>query len=290
MYDVIIIGKGPAGISAGLYTKRAGLETLIIGKDLGALSKADKIENYYGLESFQTGEQLAQNGIQQAKQLGINIITDEVVDIKLENNFKSATRKEIFESKAVILATGTNRVKPRISGIKEYEGKGISYCAVCDAFFYRGKDVAILGSGDYATSEIKELLPIVKSITVLTNGNGSINYRSEKVKIEQRPIREFRGNTVLQDVVFEDETSIPVSGVFIAEGTASSTDFARKLGAIIENEKIKVNEYMQTNIPGLYAAGDCTGGMLQISKAVHNGAVAGLQVVEWIRKNKDDKN
>lgn len=289
MYDVIIIGKGPAGISAALYTKRANLQTCVIGKDGGALEKTQNIENYYGFEKALSGKELIQKGILQAEKLKIEVLTDEVVDISHEECFKIATRKRLLESKTVILATGTNRAKPNILGIDKYEGRGISYCAVCDAFFYRGKDVAVLGSGDYAFHEVQQLLPVVNSVTLLTNGENTVEYRSDTVKIEKKPIREFRGEAMLKDVVFEDETTLQTEGVFIAQGVASSVDFARKLGAMISKEAIVVDENMATNIPGLYAAGDCTGGMLQIAKAVYEGAKAGTEVIKWIRKGETKK-
>lgn len=284
MYDVVIIGKGPAGISASLYTKRANLSTCVIGKDGGALEKADKIENYFGLKELMSGKELIEAGIMQAENLEIKIITDEVLNIVWENSFKITTRKHTLEAKALILATGATRAKPKIQGIDQYEGKGISYCAVCDAFFYRGKDVAVLGNGNYAIHEIQELLPIAKSVTMLTNGKDAPEYRNEELKVEKKAIREFRGDSRIQNIVFEDESTLPVEGIFIAEGIASSVDFARKLGATIQDNHIIVNDKMETTVPGLYAAGDCTGGLLQVSKAVYEGAKAGTEVIKWIRK------
>lgn len=284
MYDVVIIGKGPAGISSALYTKRANLSTCVIGKNGGALEKAEEIENYYGLKENISGKELIEIGLMQAENLGVEIITDEVLNIAWENNFKITTRKQTIEANAVILATGTSRVKPKIKGIDEYEGKGISYCAVCDAFFYRGKDVAVLGSGNYALHEVQELLPVVKSVTMLTNGKDPLEFRNDEINVEQKTIREFSGDTKIQNIVFEDESTLPVDGIFIAEGTASSVDFAKKLGALIENNHIVVNDKMETTVPGLFAAGDCTGGLLQISKAVYEGAKAGTEVIKWIRK------
>lgn len=284
MYDVVIIGKGPAGISASLYTKRAGLSTCVIGKDGGALEKAEQIENYYGLKEMISGKELIETGLKQADNLGVEIITDEVLSIAWKNDFKITTKKQEIEAKAVVLATGTSRVKPKIKGIEEYEGKGISYCAVCDAFFYRGKNVGVLGNGNYALHEVQELLPVVKSVTILTNGKVPLDFRSDEVNIEQKTIREFRGDTILQNIIFEDESVITLDGVFIAEGIASSVDFARKLGAVVQDNYIVVNDKMETTIPGLYAAGDCTGGLLQVSKAVYEGAKAGTEVVKWIRK------
>lgn len=120
-------------------------------------------------------------------------------------------------------------------------------------------------------------------MTVLTNGKKAIEFRNEKVRIEQKPISKFLGKKNIESIVFEDNSILPISGIFIAEGVAGSTDFARKLGAIVENEKIKVDEKMSTNIPGLYAAGDCTGGLMQIAKAVHDGAIAGTEAIKLLR-------
>jgi thioredoxin reductase (NADPH) len=283
MYDVIIIGKGPSGISASIYTKRAGISTLVIGKDGGSLEKAGEIENYYGFTEPVSGKELVEKGIMQAQRLGVEVITDEVIGISYEDGYKVTTKKGIYESKSIIIATGTNRVAPKIKGLKELEGRGISYCAVCDGFFYRGKDVAVLGSGNYALHETMELLPIAKSVTMLTNGKEPIEYRSEDIVVNSKEIKEVRGTEKVEAVEFTDDTNISVSGVFIAEGTASSVDFARKLGAVIQNNKLLVDENMATNLPGLYAAGDCTGGLLQVSKSVYEGARAGTEAVKYVR-------
>ena len=158
MYDVIIIGSGPAGISAALYTQRGGLKTLIISKGSSSLEKAHKIQNYYGLVEEISGKELYKIGIEQAKRIGVEIIEDEVVQISNEKNFKVTTINAEYDATNVILATGINRKESTIKGIKEYEGKGISYCAVCDAFFFRGKDVAVIGDGNYAVHEAEILL------------------------------------------------------------------------------------------------------------------------------------
>lgn len=285
MYDVIIIGKGPAGISASLYAKRGNLHTLVIGKDSGVLSTAHWVENYYGTSGKISGEELVQKGIRQAESIGVEIKTEEVLHIDYEGTFNVVTQKNTYSSKTIILATGAKRNVPQIAGVKEYEGKGVSYCAICDAFFYRGKDIAVLGNGDYAVHEAMQLLPIAKSVTMLTNGKEPILTRTANMKTNTKPIREFRGDTTLQSVTFEDDSNLPVSGVFIAEGTASSTDLARKLGIQIQGNTIVVNEKMETNIPGFYAAGDCTGGILQIAKAVYEGAKAGMEVIGYVRKD-----
>ena len=280
MYDVIVIGSGPAGITAAIYAKRRSLSILVISKGMGALQKAEKIDNYYGFESGISGKELYENGIKQAKNLGIDFIEDEVINIEYINQFTIETVNSKYEAKAVILATGVSRNVPNIKGIKEFEGKGVSYCAVCDSFFYKGKDVAVLGDGNYAIHEFETLKPIASSVTILTNGNTMVENRDSSIEVNSKKIREFRGDTKLEEVEFEDNTIQNLNGVFIAMGTASSSDLARKIGARIENNNIIVNENMETTVPGLFACGDCTGGLLQISKAVYEGAKAGLAVLK----------
>lgn len=280
MYDVIVIGSGPAGITAAIYAKRRNLSILVISKGNGTLQKAEKIDNYYGFENGISGKELYENGIKQAKNLGIDFIEDEVINIEYINQFTIETVNSKYEAKAVILATGVSRNVPNIKGIKEFEGKGVSYCAVCDSFFYKGKDVAVLGDGNYAIHEFETLKPIASSITILTNGNTMVENRDSSIEVNSKKIREFRGDTKLEEVEFEDNTIQNLNGVFIAMGTASSSDLARKIGARIENNNIIVNENMETTVPGLFACGDCTGGLLQISKAVYEGAKAGLAVLK----------
>lgn len=287
LYDVIIIGKGPAGISAALYAKRANLNVLVIGKDGGALEKTKEIDNYYGFTNTISGKELLINGINQAKRLNIFIETDEVVNIKFDGIYYVETRNNTFEAKTLILATGTSRKKPLIKGVKEFEGRGISYCAICDAFFYRNKDVSILGSGDYALSEARTLLPIAKSVAILTNGEELVQNRGfdeEKFIIQEKKIEEIIGSDSVNKVKFTDGTHIETQGVFIAIGVASSTDLAKKIGAVTKDNSIVVDENMATNVPGLYACGDCTGGLLQISKAVYEGTKAGLSAIKYLRK------
>ena len=284
MYDVIIIGAGPAGITAGLYTKRANLNTAIIYKDESSLEKAELIENYYGFENGVSGKELYEKGIEQAKNLNIDVKNEEVVNIQISNmGFDIITDKEQYSSKTLIFATGNKKNTPKIKGIKELEGKGISYCAICDGFFYRNKNIAVLGSGKYAISETNELINLAKEITILTNGEKAPEIRADNVKIDTRRIREVRGEDKVEEVEFEDNNKLKTEGIFVAQGVAGSSEFAKKLGIITKNDKIIVDENMQTNIKGIYACGDCTGGLLQISKAVYEGTKAGLEVIKYLR-------
>ena len=202
MYDVIIIGAGPAGISASLYTIRGNIKTLVIYKEKSTLEKAQKIENYYGFENGIEGKELYKTGIEQARNLGVETLEEEVTNIQIDyidtnkeksrQIFKVETLNNEFQAKSVILATGNKKNKPNIDKIDEYEGRGISYCAVCDGFFYRNKDVAVIGNGDYAISEAMDLQNVAKTIKILTNGNQMPEYRVENVDIINKEIKEVR--------------------------------------------------------------------------------------------------
>ena len=287
MRDAIVIGAGPAGISASLYIKRAGHDVLVLYKDNGALEKATKIENYYALPA--TGKQIAMQGIKQAQDLGIEIRKEEVVEIEYdyEQKFFNVKADKQYQSKTVVLATGNNRKTLNIEGIKELEGKGISYCAVCDAFFYKNKDVAIVGNGRYAINEINHLKNVVNSIVLLTQGENPPDTRGE-IEVIPKKIAKIEGVNKVEDVIFEDNTKRKLDGIFIALGTANATDFGKKLGLNIQQNNIIVDNQMQTNMPGIFACGDCTGGLLQISKAVYEGTKAGLSVIDYLRKIKEE--
>lgn len=284
MKDVIIIGAGPAGVSAALYTARAGLKTMVLAMGNGALNKAEAIQNYYGFATPVTGQALAETGIQGAKNVGVDFIKEEVVGISFQDKLIVETTEANYETENIILATGSPRATPRIAGIKELEGKGVSYCAVCDAFFYKGKDVAVLGTGEYAAHEIADLLPVAGTVTLLTNGIDASMDIPAGVVVNNAKVNAIKGIDRVEQVEFDDGSTIKADGVFIAYGVAGSTALARKIGAEIDGNKILVDENMATNIPGLYAAGDCTGGLLQISKAVYEGAKAGTEVVKRSRK------
>lgn len=279
MYDVVIIGSGPAGISAGIYLKRAKKNILIISHGKSALEKAHKIENYYGIESI-SGKELYELGLKQARNFEIPIEQDEVTNIAWDGHFVITTVNNEYEAENVIIATGTNRNSPNIKGIKEFEGKGVSYCAICDAFFFRNKNVAVIGNGNYAIHEAKQLKPVANSVTIFTNGEKMLENRdASDFAVEEAPIREFRGIDKIEEVEFEGNKTEKIDGVFIAIGTASSADLARKIGANVKNNNIVVNENMETNVKGLYACGDCTGGLLQINKAVYEGAKAAMSII-----------
>lgn len=285
MPTLVIIGGGPAGLSAAIYAVRAGLDVHVLYKDDGALGKADRIENYFGFPDVIPGAELLARGQAQADRLGARLHRTEVTGIEYaDRGFAVKTTGGERHADAVLLATGSPRAVPAITGIRTFEGRGVSYCAVCDAFFYRGKDVAVLGNGAYALHEIGDLSGVVKSITLLTNGfepNGDFG----NIKIITDPIYSLYGENRLSGVKFKDGSSLPVSGLFIALGSAAASDLAKKVGAPVEGNSIKVGADMSTGLPGLFAAGDCTGGLLQVSVAVGEGAKAAMNAIKFVKSS-----
>lgn len=290
-FDLTIIGGGPAGISAALYAVRAGFKVLIIHNGPLALEKAHKIENYYGFPQGISGSQLYENGIEQAENIGATVVKAEVTNVSIADNlsFNVAAKDNIYNCRSLILATGNKKLRPAIKNIADFEGRGVSYCAICDAFFYRKKNVAVIGNGQFALSEADDLKNVVSSLTVLTNGEDAHTIKTlsdGSLKIDERRITEIKGNEQgkVSAIVFADGSELETDGIFIALGEAGACNFAKKIGLLLDGDSIKTDEKMQTNIPGIFACGNAAGGLLQVSKAVYEGAVAGLSAVEFLKK------
>lgn len=285
MKNAVIIGAGPAGISAAIYLVRAGIQTTVIYKDMGALGKTSAIDNYYGFPETISGPELFERGLAQAKRLGVEIIQDEVVGISWEDKMTVLTKASRYPGDVIIFATGAARIAPKIEGLKTLEGRGVSYCAVCDAFFYRNRDVAVIGNGEYALHEAEVLSQTSKSVTIYTLGKDPEFTLPEQssILIDKRNIARLNGEEALESVELEDGTVIPMAGVFVAIGVAGSADLAKKVGAEVEGVRIITDEHCKTSLDGLYAIGDCSGGMLQISKAVHDGAKAAVHAIKFLR-------
>lgn len=287
MYDVIIIGAGPAGISASLYAKRANRSVLVLYSGESQLEKAHLIDNYYGFDGGISGKELYENGIAQARSLGVEVINEEALNVTMNAsmNYEVSTAANKYEGKALIISTGNKKLKPDIKGVEAYEGRGISYCAVCDGFFYRKKSVAVLGNEAYALSEADELENIAGKLVILTDGKPAPE--TDKYEVITKKISEFVGEVKLSKVIFEDGSELELDGVFIAQGVAGGADFAKKLGVTLNGSDIKVNPDMSTNLKGVFACGNATGGLLQVCKAVYEGAEAGLSAVKYIKSKEN---
>ena len=219
-----------------------------------------------------------------AKAVGVRFVTAEAVGLTYTDKLTVETLDGDYPADAVILATGASRAAPRIPGLTGLEGHGVSYCATCDAFFYRGKDVAVLGSGEDALHEAQALLPVAKSVTLLANGQPLTAEFPAEVAVRPEKVEAILGEQRVSGVQLAGGETVALDGVFVALGVAGSTALARKLGAEVDGNRIVTDEHMMTTLPGLYAAGDCTGGLLQVAKAVYEGALAGSEAAKALRK------
>ncbi len=284
MYDVVIIGAGPAGLSAAIYCARAKLKTLVLDSGESALKKANVIENYFGIESI-SGENLLEIGKKQALHFGAEIRKEEALNISPSTNgYIIETSKNKYEAKYIILAVGARRAKPDLKNLEKFEGKGISYCATCDAFFFKGKKVAVLGHKDYAIKEALELAQHASEVYILTNGN-SLELSPEmqkhvgKFKVINKKVHSCFGKENLQGVVFDDGEKLFVEGLFIALDPSSPLTLARKLALQIENGIIITDKNQFTGIPRIYACGDCASMERQVGVAVGEGIRAALAII-----------
>ena len=299
-YDIIIIGAGPAGISAALYAKRANLNVAVIYTGESQLEKAHKIDNYYGFPEGITGADLYAAGIAQAKNLGITVIQAEVTNIQMDSptQYTVSAANTDYSAPAVILATGNKKLRPPIDGITDFEGKGVSYCAICDGFFYRKKTVVVIGNGTFAVTEASHLAHIAGSVTILTDGKDDKEIRAalaedagvaDKIAVDTRKIASICGTedgSKVGGVSFTDGASLAADGVFVALGSAGAADFAKKLGLALKGDSIAADEKMATNAAGIFSCGNANGGLLQVCKAVYEGGVAGLSAVDYVRSLK----
>ena len=275
MYETIVIGSGPAGATAAVYLKRFNRDVTVITSNDTALAGAHQIDNYYGFYEI-SGKELYDKGVHQLKSLGINLIDEIVVSIEYYSHFVITTNKNVYEAKKVILATGKARNKLKIKNAKDYEMKGLSYCATCDGFFYRNKKIGIIGSGNAMLHELSFLQNMSKDIIVFTDG---AELDLPNVNVVKEKVVSLYGNEYLEGLTTEKE-NYDLDGLFVAIGEASTFDFIKHLGILTDDKNnIIVNENYQTNIPNLFAIGDAIGGALQITKACYDGMMVAYGIV-----------
>ena len=288
MRKCVIIGAGPAGMSAALYLKRAGIEPIIIEKDVpgGEMLKTDKIENYLGFESISGGELALKMSIQ-LKDLGVNIIRDKVIKVRYDDKFIVECEKEQYVSDYVIVATGRTPRKLGLRGEEELTGKGISYCAVCDGAFYRGREVAVIGGGDAALTEALYLADLCSKVYVVVRHNlrasdvlqNRVKAKENIIVLKNVNVNELKYDDKLSNVILDDGKTLPVSGMFIAIGGMPELSFLNEIDLEMKNGYILTNDKMESNIKGLYAVGDVRyKDYYQIVTAVSDGAVAALAI------------
>ena len=302
IYDIIIIGAGPAGLTASIYASRYKLSNLAIGKLIGGtITYAHKVENFPGVPSI-SGTELGQKMAQQAKELGAEILIDGVKEIQKKEIFKVITESgKEFSARTIIITTGTERRKLNIPGEKEYLGKGVSYCTTCDAPFFKDKAVILVGGSNAACSGALHLADYAKKVFLI--------YRKNELRAEPVWVEEVKNNPKIEivyatnlteilgegqkvvgvklDVPYNGSELLKADGVFIEVGGIPASQLIKSLGITVnENDYIKVDERMGTNIEGIFAAGDVTTGCLVLSQAITasaHGAVASNSVFEYLK-------
>ena len=288
MYDVIVIGGGAAGLSAAIYCARSKLKVLVLDKGESTLKKAHIIENYFGVDRAE-GEKLLEIGMAQTKKFGAEIKKEEALSISpSENGYVVETSHGKYEGKFIILAVGTRRTRPNIKNIEKFEGKGVSYCATCDAFFFKDKVVAVLGNSDYTIKEALELKSHASKVIIITSGKELKS--SEEMKkylsefeILNRKIISCYGESELEGVELDGGEKLELNGLFIALDPSSPLALARKLGLQIESGIIVTDKNQFTGIPGIYACGDCANKEKQLGVAVGEGIKAALAIIKEMR-------
>ena len=299
-YEVVIIGGGPAGLTAGLYTSRARLNSLLIEKGLvgGQIVNAELIENYPGFPEGISGYELGQLMHQQATEYGLKTLLAEVTGLELRGEQKIVkTTEGSFIAKAAIIAGGSERGKLGVPGEKEFTGKGVSYCATCDAAFFRELPVAIVGGGNAAITEALHLTKFASRVTVIHRRHQLRASRILQEKAFSEPKMEFLWNNIIEEIEGKDlvkriklrqvvtggKSALDVAGVFISIGLKPNTDYLKGILSLDPIGHIITNERMETKIPGIFAAGDIRqDSARQAITAAGDGATAAIYAEKFI--------
>ena len=307
-YDLIIIGAGPAGLAAGLYAGRARLETLIIEKQKngGQIVITDEIENYPGCIEGETGPSLIDRMVKQTEKFGVDHVFDTVTDMDLTGDVKTVKcLHEEYSAKAVIIAAGANPVNIGCPGEKEFSGKGVSYCATCDAAFFEDFEVYVVGGGDAAVEEAMYLTKFARKVTIIHRRNELRAARSIQDKAFANPKIDFMWDTVVEEIngdgivesmvvknvktgelteVFADEDD-GTFGIFVFIGFRPNTEVFKGHVEMDEKGYILTDPDMHTNVPGVFAAGDIRQKSLrQVVTACADGAIAAVQAGKYIEE------
>jgi thioredoxin reductase (NADPH) len=306
-YDIAIIGCGPAGMSAAIYAGRSGMKTAVFEAKIygGNMNLAHIVENYPGFEKT-SGMELAEKMMSQVKKVGAEIIEEGVFEIsKTDDTFDITTdRRSTHKAKAVILATGGEYKKLGIDGEEKYLGKGVSYCASCDGPLFKGKNVAVIGSGDHAVSGAAFLAGIAKNVYLVHSDK---ELKAEEIRIKQLQetgnVQIFPGYTAtgitgddvarklkIEEIEGNATKELVVDGIFVSIGEIPLVTLARSLRVKIDDRgSVVVDKEMKTNVLGVFAAGDVTGGIRQIVTATGNGAVAAVNAIRYVQALKYKK-
>lgn len=303
-FDVIIIGAGPAGLTAGLYTARARLNSLIIEKGIvgGQVVNAERIENYPGFPDDISGLELGQLMHQQTTKFGAQTLNIEVTGIELQERRKVVKTPEgNFAAKTIIIACGSEREKLSVPGEAKFTGKGVSYCAICDAAFFRDQPVAVVGGGDTAITEALHLAKFATKVTVIHRRHELRTTRILQERAFAEPKITFLWDTIIEEIEGEDivkrlrlrnvltkeKSTLEIAGIFVSVGLKPSTAYLKEMLPLDPAGYIVTNEKMETAIPGIFAAGDIRANSVrQIVAAAGDGATAAIYAERFIAEGK----
>lgn len=300
IYQVIIIGGGPAGLTAGLYTSRSRLQTLLIEVGLlgGQMTTTEIIENYPGFPQGITGDELSRHMEDQAKRFGLEVISEEAVEVRLEGELKVIQANgTTYYCKALIICTGNEWRKLGVPGEKEFTGRGVSYCATCDGAFFRDSQIVLVGGGDSALTEALYLTKFVKELTIIHRRDALRGTKIYQERVFANPkikllwnsvVQEIKGDSVVHSVLVKnvktgEVTEHPTEGVFLFVGLSPRTQFLKGLLNFDEAGYIITDENCETSVKGIFAAGDCRKRLLrQVATAVGDGATAAFAAEKYL--------
>ena len=295
MYDIIIVGAGPAGLSSGIYASRLGAKTLILEKlnPGGQITLSSEIENYPGVCEPKSGIEFMACWPEQAKRFGAEIKSEEVTKIiPNEKKYKIKTHNNEYEAKAIIVATGATPKRAGFEGEEEFIGRGVSYCAVCDGFFYKDKIVAVVGGGDTALEEALYLSNIAKKVYLIHRRDKFRAAPHTQKKVFNTPnieiifnetVKKVFGKEFVEGIILSSGKELRVDGVFVFVGMKVNNELVKDLVELNEWGEVKVNLNMETSRKGLYAAGDIReNSVKQVVAAAGDGAVAAINATKYI--------
>jgi thioredoxin reductase (NADPH) len=296
LYDVLILGTGPAGLQAAIHAARKKVSVLVLGRQHKSGAFRAHIENYCCISGI-TGEELLKEGRVQAEKSGAHFMDEDVIDLSQEGGLFSVHLEsgDIYKSKTLILAMGISRKKLNVTGEKELLGRGVSYCVDCDANFFRGESVAVTGCESAALSGALTLLFYAGEVHLVCEKLEVSEPMAQQLKEtaiqfhEGRKVKEIIGESSVESILLDDGTRLDVAGIFIELGAKGAIELATKLGVVLDSESMQyivTNKKQEVNIPGVYAAGDICGPPWQVAKAVGEGCVAGLEAAVYAKRNR----
>jgi thioredoxin reductase (NADPH) len=304
-YDIIIVGAGPAGLTAGIYAARIGLKTLILEGKLpgGRAIDASMVENFPGFPEGITGAELTQKMTAQAKKFGAELkFPEEVINIDLSGKTKLVnTGRASYQARALIFSTGTQRKKLQVPGEMEFLGRGVSYCPICDGAFFKDLAVTVIGSGDEAANDALFMTRIARKVTMISSSEEMETSKILRERLEEKKdfevmlnsrVEAIEGDTSVKAIKIVDtktkkQQKIPTDAVFVSLGRVPMTQIVQKAGIEVDQMGcIKVDRQQRTNVEGVYAAGDCTCGGMQMVAAAGEGATAAIKASTYIKRTK----